>query len=464
MRLLLLGIWLALGWPAAAQLTLNVTAVPASTPAGATLYVAGSFNNWNPAAPAYALQPAAGGGYTLTLPAAVRGPVEFKFTRGSWAAGEALANGQPAPNRSFTIPQTGTATYPATITAWADLATQPGTAAPNVSVLSTAFAMPQLGRSRRIWLYLPPDYATTAKTYPVLYMHDGQNLFDDRTAFSGEWGIDEALNAAHAAGDWGCIVVGIDNGGAQRINEYSPFVNAQYGGGQGDAYLDFIVQTLKPYIDANYRTRPARLSTGLMGSSMGGLISLYGGLKFPEVFGRVGVFSPALWFSGQYYRYARTRTPLRPDPRIYLMASRRESASMARDLSRMADTLALAGFARGAEVDTTLRSDGAHAEWFWRREFPAAYRWLFSGTATALPAEADTVPLTLYPNPGPDSQGRLTVVAGQPKGHVYLLDATGRQVRHARLHQGRAVLDVSGLPAGAYRVRVGSHVRGWVKG
>ena len=460
---LLIALLLSLAWPAAAQLTINLTSVPANTPAGATLYVAGSFNNWNPAAPGYALAPS-GGGYTLTLPGTVRGAVQFKFTRGTWAAGEALAGGQAAPNRSFTIPPTGTATYAATVPAWADLATAPSTAAPNVQVLNTAFAMPQLGRSRRIWLYLPPDYGTTTKTYPVLYMHDGQNLFDDRTAFSGEWGIDEALNAAHAAGDWGCIVVGIDNGGAQRINEYSPYVNAQYGGGQGDAYLDFIVQTLKPYIDANYRTRPGRLSTGLMGSSMGGLISLYGGLKFPEVFGRVGIFSPALWFSRQYYSYARRATPLRPDPRLYLMASRRESTAMGPDLRRMADTLALAGFALGPEVDTTLHADGAHAEWFWRREFPAAYRWLFASTPTALPAEPDTVPLTLYPNPGPATQGSLTVVAAQAKGHAYLQDATGRTLRQARLHYGRAVLEVGTLPPGTYRVRVGGHVRMWVKG
>ena len=90
-----------------------------------------------------------------------------------------------------------------------------------------------------------------------------------------------------------CIVVGIDNGGADRLNEYSPWVNAQYGGGQGDEYIEFLVSTLKPYIDANYRTLPGRNTTGIMGSSMGGLISMYGFSERQDIFAKAGMFSPA---------------------------------------------------------------------------------------------------------------------------------------------------------------------------
>src|SRR5690606_36165183 len=144
---------------------------------------------------------------------------------------------------------------------------------------------------------LPPDYETSAKYYPVLYMHDGQNLFDVRTSFSGEWKVDEHLDSLFLLGDPGCIVVGIDNGGTNRINEYSPWVNPQYGGGQGDQYIEFLIETLKPYIDQNYRTLPDAEHTGIMGSSMGGLISYYGGLTNQNVFGRIGAFSSSFWFS-----------------------------------------------------------------------------------------------------------------------------------------------------------------------
>src|SRR5205085_11725242 len=123
-----------------------------------------------------------------------------------------------------------------TVLSWEDISGSgpSSTAAANVQVLNTSFFMPQLNRSRKIWLYLPPDYYTTSKTYPVLYMEDGQNLFDNATSFSGEWQIDETLNTLHSQGNYGAIVVGIDNGGGERLNEYSPWVNATYGGGQGD--------------------------------------------------------------------------------------------------------------------------------------------------------------------------------------------------------------------------------------
>ena len=113
-------------------------------------------------------------------------------------------------------------------------------------------------------------------------MHDGQNLFDKNTSGYGEWKVDEALDKLYREKGLKLIVVGIDHGGSERLNEYSPFKNEKYGGGKGDAYLDFVVNTLKPYIDSNYRTLSDKKNTGIMGSSMGGLISHYAALKFPK--------------------------------------------------------------------------------------------------------------------------------------------------------------------------------------
>ena len=200
------------------------------------------------------------------------GLVKYKFTRGSWATVEGTSSGGFRPDREYNY--TGSAqTTEVVIEGWEDVS-QGSTAAPNVHLLDADFFMPQLNRSRRIMIYLPPDYETSQKRYPVLYMHDGQNLFDDATSFSGEWGVDESLNELHSQGDYGCIVVGIDNGGGLRIDELAPWLNTNYNeGGEGAQYMDFIVETLKPHVDANYRTFTGREFTAIMGSSLVGLIS-----------------------------------------------------------------------------------------------------------------------------------------------------------------------------------------------
>ncbi len=370
---------------AGAQLTIRLS-VPPGTPADAAIYVAGSFNGWNPASPAHRLTAADGGEYVLTLPAEVRGPVEFKFTLGSWDRVETDAAGAGVQNRRFEVPESGGATYTARIGGWQDPAKLPArasTATANVSVLDTAFAIPQLGRTRRVWIYLPPDYATSGRTYPVLYMHDGQNVFDAATSYAGEWGVDESLDSLHAAGDPGIIVVAVDNGQQLRMNEYSPWRHPRHGGGEGDAYVDFLAQTLKPWIDGRYRTRPEPESTGIMGSSMGGLISLHAALRHPGVFGRVGVMSPSLWFSDSVYVAARGARAAGPRPRFYFVSGGLEGPQnqphlVVADQQRMVDTLAAAGWRVGTEIHAAAPDDGRHSEWFWRREFPAAYRWLFA--------------------------------------------------------------------------------------
>jgi predicted alpha/beta superfamily hydrolase len=372
--------------PGAAQLTVRV-AVPAAT--ADSVYIAGNFNGWNPGNPAYRLTAEGPGRYAITLPADVRGPIEFKFTRGSWEKVEVDSAGGGVENRRFTVPAGGAATWTGRIGGWQDPAKippRPHTATASVTVLDTAFAIPQLGRARRVWVYLPPGYATSGRRYPVLYMHDGQNVFDAATSGFGEWGVDETLDSLHARGGPDAIVVAVDHGGTRRMDEYSPWRNARYGGGEGDAYVDFLAHTLKPYVDRHYRTQPNRESTGIAGSSMGGLISLYAGLKYPEVFGRVGVFSPALWFAPSIFAYAR-RPPnrARAGQRFYFVTGAHEGDTpevYVADQRRMIDSLAAVGFVVGTQVDSAIRADGTHAEWFWRREFPLAYRWLFAPTRT----------------------------------------------------------------------------------
>lgn len=388
--ILLLLLALCVAAPARAQLTLRLTSVPPDTPAGAVIHVAGSFNAWNPGAAGYVLGSHPDGGYVLTLPESVRGAVEFKFTLGSWKTVETSAAGRDVPNRTFTVPSVGAATVTAVVAGWWDSVAEarvsrPSTASPSVEVLSDSFAIPQLGRSRRVWIYLPPDYATSTRRYPVLYMHDGQNVFDAATSYAGEWGVDESLDSMHARGGSSAIVVAIDNGGTHRMAEYNPWksADANLGGGDGDAYVEFLVHTLKPFIDAHYRTRPERRSTAILGSSMGGLISLYAALKYPNVFGSAGVFSCACWVAkAEIVAYARRAKTLRPAPRFYFVSGAYETkdGQPARDQRELVRVLTAAGLPAGRSVRSLAPADGKHAEWFWRREFPAAYRWLFLGS------------------------------------------------------------------------------------
>lgn len=255
--------------------------------------------------------------------------------------------------------------------------TKHSTATENVYILSQDFFMPQFNQKRRIWIYLPPDYESSGdKKYPVLYMQDGQNLFDVATSFSGEWAVDNNLNALFKAGEsQGLIVVGIDNGSDTRTYEYSPHKHPKFGGGGGKLYIDFLVNTLKPYIDTNYRTHSDRDSTGIMGSSLGGLISFYAGITYPKVFGKVGVFSPSFWFSSKIFDNAK-KYKHNNYTKYYFLAGGRESESLVPQTEEMYNILKSRGIAED-QMRMIVQQDGEHSEWFWNREFPNAYRFLY---------------------------------------------------------------------------------------
>ena len=375
----MLVLMLLLGSRLSAQLTLRLVVLPRGTPENSDFFVASSFNGWSPDDPAYQLMNDENNIPEITL-ALDAGTYEYKFTRGGWNAVEGNAQGGFLPNR--TIIYDGTArTENLTILSWEDVPVS-STAASNVSIIDDNFYMPQLNRYRRIWIYLPPNYASTTQSYPVLYMHDGQNLFDSSASYAGEWQVDESLNQVFENSDEGIIVIGIDNDGAERINEYTPWPNPQYGGGDGQAYIDFIVQTLKPYIDVNYRTKTEPEYTGIMGSSLGGLISLYGAIAHQDVFGRVGVFSPSLWFTDDIYEFV-SNTGKQQDMRIYLYVGELEATTdinAVEDLQRMYNTLQAAGFGE-EELMISTHANGQHNEWYWAREFLPAYKWLFHDPA-----------------------------------------------------------------------------------
>lgn len=239
---------------------------------------------------------------------------------------------------------------------------------------------PQLDNSRDILVHLPPSYHTSAlRQYPVLYMHDGQNLFDDVTSFSGEWHVDETMHSLAAEGKE-AIIVGLPNLGDQRIHEYNPFDHPRFGAGRGDAYLAFITETVKPIIDRDFRTLPDRMHTGIAGSSMGGLISLYGYFRCPQVFGLLGCFSPSLWVGGGQLIDYLVRQPFYGG-RIYLDMGGREfserwSAYVYQATRQLRDLLAQKGYRLGDNLKYVEDDEAAHNEAAWAHRLPDALRFL----------------------------------------------------------------------------------------
>jgi len=257
----------------------------------------------------------------------------------------------------------------------AGAAERPSTALPNVTVLSTPLAMPGLNRERSLRIYLPASYTTApTKRYPVIYMHDAQNLFDESTAYAGEWGVDETLKELARTRGFEAIVVGIDNGAEKRMAELSPTVHPRIGKAEGPQYMAFVVDVVKPMIDRTYRTLPGRASTAIIGSSMGGLISHYAIQRYPDVFAKAGVFSPSYWVSPELYGRAAEQA-LPPDARVYLFAGGREGGSMDADARRMYETLLKKNTA--AQLQLHIEPQAQHNEAAWRAELPAALLWLF---------------------------------------------------------------------------------------
>ncbi|MCR8559877.1 hypothetical protein KXD93_19660 [Mucilaginibacter sp. BJC16-A38] len=339
--------------------------------AGERLFLAGDFNGWNPADKAWELMPDGPGSYKL-LKDLQRGIYHFKITRGGWQTVECTKAGNAVDNRAINI--LNDTTIVMNVENWQDnFATQPKqhTASAQVHIISEKFGMPQLGRQRRVWIYLPVDYQSSAKKFPVIYMHDGQNLFDSFTSGYGEWGIDEILDKLGDKKE--CIVVGIDHGGDYRITEYDPY-DSKYGKGRGDDYVDFIVKTLKPYIDSHYRTKTNAINTTIAGSSMGGLISMYAALKYPRVFGNAGIFSPAFWIAPDVYKFAEQQK-LPATSRFYFVCGDSEDETMVADMKRMV-TIIRSKIPDKKRSPVIIIKGASHNEKQWNGDFPGFYSWL----------------------------------------------------------------------------------------
>lgn len=376
--------------------------LPAPLEEGQYLSMGSNINNWNPGNLNYIATKITDTSYQLIVELdSVPSVIEYKWTiqQGTninvWSQVEKTESGAEIENRTVVVTEGETITVNDTIEKFAT-----NTSGPSVNVLGnldiiTNFEVPQIdihNTTIRIWTpstYDPEDETTR---YPVLYMHDGQNLFDPATSFAGEWGIDETIEDFIERNlHNGVIVVGIDNSGSYRQNTYTPEWD---GPGQGfaDDYIDyfptnevygeryarFIVETLKPYIDSNYNTLTDRVNTSIAGSSMGGLISFYIGLKYMEVFGSIGVFSPAFQVPTETGRHNFinsldfTGNNL---PRVYIDGGELEG-SFSNYVGIIANELYVRGLPQ-ENIFTIIGPNQGHNEAAWRDRFPDAFLWMF---------------------------------------------------------------------------------------
>ena len=240
-----------------------------------------------------------------------------------------------------------------------------------------------LEHDRTAVVYLPPDYdPATVVRYPVLYLHDGQNVFDQATSFGEEWHVDETAQELITSGRIEpIIIVGVYNTGDHRIDEYTPTTStdAKLGGrgGHADDYGRMLVEELKPFIDETYKTLPAAANTAIGGSSLGGLLTMHLGLRYPTAFGKLAVLSPSVWWDGRVILDEVAAISDKPQQRIWLDAGVREGERVIADARLLRDALVAKGWIPGDDLTYFEAADGEHNERSWAARVAPVLEFLF---------------------------------------------------------------------------------------
>ena len=350
-----------------------VLTLPDSLVTNDTLYIAGSLpqlGNWQPnAVPLIKVDKNT---YQLKVKLPINANIEYKFTRGSWNKEEVLADGTIPGNKYLTVTQNLTVTHQ--VENWCDRFYKPvGGITGNLQYHHNFYAN-RLKNERTIVVWLPESYEKKLqKHYPVLYMHDGQNLFDPNTSYIGvDWQMDETADSLIKQGEIEeIIIVGIYNT-TDRVEEYSDTK-------KGRAYMDFIINDLKPFVDNNYRTLPDREHTAIMGSSMGGLISLYLIWRYPDVFSKAGCLSTSLlWNDGALLKEIENFAGQKPEIKIYLDSSGKGSEGrMKPHYEKLNDLLISKGFVEGVDLEYYFDKEGDHSERSWAKRAWRPLKFLF---------------------------------------------------------------------------------------
>ena len=342
------------------------------------VYISGNFNEWRTQDKGFMMEKIGDGLYHFKFPHDFVYPKEllYKFTKGDWSEVEIDKYGNRTENRSC---KQNSGVRKEHVAKWRKnwLPFKPNFL-PQVKLISDEFEIPQLNKKRKIWALLPHDYDLSSESYPVLYLQDAQNLFNEKAEF-GNWEIDKklAVMAEYKIGK--IIVIAIEHAEKDRIKEYN-VGKTVLGSGQGKQYIRFVTDTLKPFVDNNFRTKPEREFTGIGGSSMGGLVSIFSGLMYPEVYGKLMIFSPSLWVVPKM-NISNDFDDEAQDTKIYLYAGGDESATMIEHVKQFKKKLIKSEFVSSKmKIKLSINNEGKHSEIYWSDEFPKAIEWLFFNT------------------------------------------------------------------------------------
>lgn len=339
------------------------------------VYLSGNFNNWATQDLRFKMQKIKEGEYEYSFPAELEmyGELIYKFTKGDWSEVEIDMYGNRTPNRHWNDDRSVKVER---VAKWRKnwLPYRPSQL-PQIHLISEEFEIPQLNKTRKIWALLPHDYDSSTEHYPVLYLQDAQNLFNENAEF-GNWQIDKKLAVMSDYGIGKVIIIAVEHGEKERLLEYN-VGKTVLGKGQGKQYIRFITDTLKPFVDRTFRTKTEREFTGIGGSSMGGLVSIFSGLMYPEVFGKLMIFSPSLWVIPKIkLGFLDIFEPM--DTRIYLYAGGDESETMVEHVTKFRKRLLKRESLQGKmNVRLSINELGKHNESYWSDEFPKAIEWLF---------------------------------------------------------------------------------------
>jgi predicted alpha/beta superfamily hydrolase len=338
------------------------------------VYISGNFNNWRTQDNDFLMKRIESQSYHFQFNSDFKYPAEllFKFTKGDWSEVEIDSNGNRTENRSTKKHNGVLNEY---VARWRkNWLPFKQSFLPQVLLISDEFEIPQLNKTRKIWALLPHDYDSSSESYPVMYLQDAQNLFNEDAPY-GNWEIDKklAVMAEYKIGK--IIIIAIEHAEKDRIKEYN-VGKTVLGKGQGKQYIKFVTETLKPFVDSNFRTKKEREFTGIGGSSMGGLISVFCGLMYPKTYGKLMIFSPSLWVVPKLTIDSDNENT--EDTKIYLYAGGDESETMIEHVKTFKQNMIASEFVKDKmKINLSINMQGKHTERYWSDEFPKAIEWLF---------------------------------------------------------------------------------------
>ncbi len=341
------------------------------------IYISGNFNNWQTQDEQFKMTKQEDDSYHFIFPSNFNYPEEllYKFTKGDWSEVEIDSFGNRTENRS-TRKHSGIQVEHVELWRknWLPFKQ---IYLPQVLLISDEFEIPQLNKTRKIWALLPHDYDDSDEAYPVMYLQDAQNLFNENAEF-GNWEIDKKLAVMSEYKIGKIIIIAIEHAEEDRIKEYN-IGKTVLGKGQGKKYSRFLAETLKPFVDRNFRTKKEREYTGIGGSSMGALVSIFSGLRYPEVFGKLMIFSPSLWVGPKLKINPEIENQV--ETQIYLYAGGKESDEMLEQVENFKENMMTNELMQNKmKINLSINMHGKHNETYWSDEFPKAMEWLFFNT------------------------------------------------------------------------------------